>query len=327
MRVFFYSIHGFDKPFFEQQQGQHYFEFTEKSLSESTVEMAAGFDAIALFSSDTADEKILLKLAQLHVKYISLRSVGYDHVNLQLAKSLQIKVANVPEYSPYAIAEHAVAMLLCLNRKLIRAQELIQVGDFRLDSLIGFDLHGKTVGVIGTGKIGFNFARIMHGFGCKVVACDPLPNLEANLIGMHYVTLDELLRAADIVSLHCPLNEHTHYLLNEEQFTQMKKDAVLINTARGAVVNTDALIKALDNGIISGACLDVYEHEKGLFFYDYRKKGISDAKLKHLLAMKNVLVTGHQAFLTREALQGITDTTLANINQWEANGVSENDLF
>ena len=327
MKVLAYSTHGFDQPFLEETaKNKHHFSFTEAPLNENTVEMAKDYDAVALFSSDNANAKVIEKLAEYQVKYITLRSVGYDHVDLQKAHELGIKVANVPEYSPYAIAEHGVALLLALNRKLHKAESLIQLQDFRLDTLVGFDLNNKTVGVIGTGKIGFAFAKIMNGFGCKLLAHDPVENPSAKEINMEYTSLDFLLKNSDVVSLNCPLNEKTHYLLDKKEFASMKKGSILINTARGAVVNTNALIESIESEHLGGACLDVYEKEKGLFFNDHRNSVLKDPIYSRLRSFPNVIITGHQAFLTREALIGIAETTSYNLSSWENNGTCKNDL-
>lgn len=328
MKIFIYSVHGFDKPFLEQANKNRYIlGFTEKALTLETVSLSKGYDAIALFSSDNASAEILEVLNQNGVKYITLRSVGFDHVDLDKAKALGIKVANVPEYSPYAIAEHGVAMLMALNRKLFEAQKLIEIQDFRLDTLVGFDLHKKTVGIIGTGKIGYAFAKIMNGFGCNLLGYDIEENPDADQIDLKYCTLEDLLKNSDIVSLNCPLNVHTHYLIDEPQLNLMKKGAILINTARGAVVNTEALILSLENGKLSGACLDVYEKEKGLFFFDHRTSVIKDELFLKLRTLKNVLITGHQAFLTQEALGGIAETSFKNIDSWLQHDTSDNDLI
>lgn len=327
MNVLAYSTHGFDQPFIEEAaKNKHHFSFTEAPLNENTVEMAKGYDAVALFSSDNANAIVIEKLAEYQVKYITLRSVGYDHVDLQKAHEFGIKVANVPEYSPYAIAEHGVALLLALNRKLYKAESLIQLQDFRLDTLVGFDLNNKTVGIIGTGKIGFAFAKIMNSFGCKLLAYDPVENPSAKEINMEYTSLNFLLKNSDVVSLNCPLNEKTHYLLDKKEFASMKKGSILINTARGAVVNTNALIESIENEHLGGACLDVYEKEKGLFFNDHRNSVLKDPIYSRLRSFPNVIITGHQAFLTREALIGIAETTSYNLSSWENNGTCKNDL-
>lgn len=327
MKTIFYSTHAFDQPFFEAAMPEgHTFTFVEEALNLSTAQRATGYEAVALFSNDDASAPVLEALASLGVRYIPLRTVGYDHVDLTAAARLGLRVANVPEYSPYAIAEHGVAMLMMLNRKLYEAQLLLQMQDFRLDSLVGFDLYQKTVGVVGTGKIGFAFARIMHGFGCRLLAYDPQPNPKAEQIGMRYVSLDTLLAESDVVSLNCPLNAHTRNLLDTPQFARMKKGAILINTARGGVVSTEALLEALETGHLGGACLDVYDREKGLFFYDHRTTTLTDQNYARLRSFKNVLITGHQAFLTREALQGITDATMRNLSEWGQKGIATNEV-
>lgn len=327
MKTIFYSTYAFDRPFFEAAAPEgHTFRFVPEALRLSTTSLAEGYEAVALFSNDDASAPVLEALASLGVRYISLRTVGYDHVDLKAAARLGLRVANVPEYSPYAIAEHGVAMLMMLNRKLYEAQLLLQMQDFRLDSLVGFDLYQKTVGVVGTGKIGFAFARIMHGFGCRLIAYDPQPNPKAEQIGMQYVSLDALLAESDVVSLNCPLNAHTRNLLDTPQFARMKKGAILINTARGGVVSTEALLEALETGHLGGACLDVYDREKGLFFYDHRTTTLTDQNYARLRSFKNVLITGHQAFLTREALQGITAATMRNLSEWGQKGIATNEV-
>ncbi|WP_418262662.1 NAD(P)-dependent oxidoreductase [Flavobacterium faecale] len=327
MKTLVYSTHGYDMPFLkEAAKDQHQLTFTESPLDSKTVEMAKEYESIALFSNDNASAPILEKLYGFGVKYIALRSVGYDHVDLHTAKMLGIKIANVPEYSPHAIAEHAVAMLMMLNRKLYDSQLLIQMQDFRLDSLVGFDLNNKKIGIIGTGKIGMVFAKIMNGFGCKLLGYDLVENPEAKDLNMTYTSLVEMLEKCDIISLNCPLNEHTKQLLGEAEFKKMKKGAILINTARGGVICTESLLKYLENGHLGGACLDVYEKEKGLYFFDHRFDIIADSNFARLHSLKNVLLTGHQAFLTKEALSGIAETTISNLTQWSKNGASVNDL-
>ncbi len=328
MKTLVFSSYNFDKPFLkEAASNKHDLTFTEKPLRLENVDLAAGYDAVALRSSDDASAPILERLVDLGVRFIALRTVGYDHVDLETAERLGIRIAHVPEYSPYAIAEHGAAMLLMLNRKLYEAQLLMQMQDFRLDSLVGFDLHGKTVGIIGVGSIGFAFAKIMNGFGCKLLAHDPEKHPKSTSVGLEYVSKKELLRKSDIISLNCPLNEQTRYLIGFEEFATMRKGAILVNTARGGIVNTRALIENLKTGHIGGACLDVYEREKGLFFFDHRNTIIQDEMYYTLKSFKNVLMTGHQAFLTNEALAGIAVTTIKNLDIWEAGGTSENELF
>ncbi len=328
MKVLYYSTHGYDYSFAENANtNQHQVTFSEEQLNITTAQKANGFEAISVFTSDILSSEVLAVLGKIGVKYIALRSVGHDHVDLEKAKALGIKVANVPAYSPYAIAEHAVTLLLALNRKLLLGQQLMQQGDFRLDQLIGFDLHGKTIGIVSTGKIGAAFARIMHGFGCKILAYDVVANVELEKdIKINYTSFEELCKQSDIVSLCCPLNEATKYLFNNTSFSLLKKGCILINTARGGLVNTIDLMKALDAGIVAAAGLDVYENEKPIFFQNLIGKEIEDEVYNKLKSYPNVLITGHQAFLTNEALNGISNTTFSNINQWALNGSSGNDL-
>lgn len=328
MKVLIYSILGFDKPFLERAaHGNHEFVFTEQPLNENTVNLAKGFDAISLFTSDNASETIVEKLYSYGVKFIALRSVGYDHVDLARAKSLGIKVANVPEYSPYAIAELAVALLMALNRKLVLGQTLMQIGDYRLDHLVGFDLHGKTIGIVGTGKIGAAFAKIMHGFGCKILAFDMQENKELmNEIPISYVSIEDLCVNSDVISVHYLLNGTTNHLFNKTTFSQMKKEVIFINTARGGIVDTEDLLDAIENKMIGAAGLDVYEKEKPIFFHDHTDTPIKDSLFLKLRSYPNVMITGHQGFLTTEALEGIAHTTVANLNAWAYKGISENEI-
>lgn len=328
MKVLVYSILGFDKAFLEKAaQGNHELVFTEEPLNESTANLANGFDVVSLFTSDVASEKVLQILHTCGVKYIALRSVGYDHVDLAQAKFLAMKVANVPEYSPYAIAELAVALLLALNRKLVFGQTLMQMGDYRLDNLVGFDLHGKTIGIVGTGKIGGAFAKIMHGFGCKIVAFDIKENIELkNEIPITYVSLEDLCATADVISVHYPLNDTTRHLFNKSTFALMRKEVIFINTARGEIVNTRDLLEAIENETIGAAGLDVYEKEKPIFFQDHTNSQINDDLFLKLRSHRNVLITGHQGFLTNEALAGIAHTTIANLNAWASKDICENEV-
>ena len=321
MRVLFYSIHSYDKsPIENANSGKHEIQFTELQLNEETVSLAAGFDAVSLFTSDSASELVLEKLLQIGIRFIALRSVGFDNVSLKKANSLSIKVANVPAYSPYSVAEHAVALLLAVNRKLLLGQQLKQHQDYRLQHLTGFDINGKTVGIIGTGKIGSAFASIMKGFGCNLIAFDPIedPILKAKL-GIRYTTLEEVCHKSDILSLHCPLNVHTKYMINELIFEQMKKGVILLNTARGGIINTNHLLAALANNTVGALGLDVYENEKNIFGKDLTALPLTDDLFIKLRSYPNVLITGHQAFLTTEALEGIATATIATINSW-ANG-------
>ena len=328
MKTLVYSSHGFDQPFLKNaSEGIHEIYFVEKLLSIETVNLAEGYEAVALFSSDNASGETLKKLHELGIKYIALRSVGYDNVDLNTAKNLGIKVANVPAYSPYSIAEHSVALLMALNRKILLGQQLMESGDYRLDHLIGFDLHGKTIGVVGTGKIGAAFTKIMNGFGCKLLGYDIETNNElVQSTNIKYTSLEELCERSDVISINCPLNEQTKYLFNKILFSKMKKGVMFINTSRGGVVNTVDLIEAIDLGIIGAAGIDVYENEKPIFFFDHTNTTINDDLFLKLKSFDNVLITGHQAFLTNEALKGITDTTIENLSSWEEKGYSINEV-
>jgi len=328
MKIAIFSIHSFDRPFFEKiKNSNHEIVYFKEQLSKETAHLAKGFDAIAIFTSDNANKEELQLLHSYGVKFIALRSVGYDHVDIDKATELKIKVANVPEYSPFAIAEHTVAMVLALNRKLIIADNRIKRHDFSLGGLTGFDLNGKTVGIIGTGKIGSVLAKILHGFGCKLLGYDEIE--ESSLkskYGLNYTSLDELCQQSDIISLNLPLNKDTKYMINEHQISLMKNGVMLINTARGGIVNTQSVINALKSGKIGSFGMDVYENEKGVFFYDQSHTTLKDDALALLTTFSNVLITAHQAFLTNEALEGIVSTTLQNINEWQNEGKSINDI-
>jgi len=328
MKILMYSIYAFDKPFIENAtHGKLEIEYTNQALNEDTAKLAEGFEGISLFTPDNASDSVLEKLYFYGVRYIALRSVGYDYVDLKKARALGIKVANVPSYSPYSVAEHAVTLLLALNRKIILGQKLMQMGDYRLDHLVGFDLHGKTVGIIGTGKIGTAFAKIMHGFGCQILACDPQENEELiQQIDISYTTLEDVCKNSDVISVHCPLNRETKYMFNKSNFSLMKRGVIFINTARGTIINTEDLIDALKMGNIGAAGLDVYEKEKTIFFGNHINKKLEDHLYTILRSFPNVLITGHQGFLTNEALEGIAQTTIVNFNAWAYNGLSENEL-
>lgn len=328
MKILMYSSHEFDRPFIQNAiHGKVEFVYTEQPLDQDTVEMAEGFEAISLFTPDNASAAILEKLYFYGVRYITLRSVAYDYIDLKRARALGIKVANVPAYSPYSVAEHAVALLMALNRKIVLGQNLMNMGDYRLDHLIGFDLHGKKIGIIGTGKIGAAFAKIMHGFGCSILAHDPVENEELKqLIDISYTTLEEVCINSDAISVHCPLNKETKYMFHKSIFSLMKKEVIFINTARGKIVKTEDLIDALQDGNISAAGLDSYENDKKIFFRNLIDKNVGDEIYAILRSLPNVLITGHQGFLTNEALQGIATTTIANLNAWAYNGICENEL-
>lgn len=328
MKVLVYSIFGFDKPFLKKAaHGNHELVFTGQSLSKNTVNFAKGFDAVSLFTTDDASEAILEKLYIHGVKYITLRTSACENIDLARAKSLAIKVANVPSYSPYSVAELAVSLLLALNRKLLLGHTLTQIGDYRLDHLVGFDLHGKTIGIIGTGPIGAAFARIMHGFGCTLLAFDREENKELMAeIPITYASLEVVCKTSDVISVHAALDETTEHLFDKNTFSLMKKGLIFINTAHGKIINTEDLVEALENKTLSAVGLDVYEKEKPIFFQDHTDAPVSDPLFLKLRSFPNVMITGHQGFLTQEVLEGIAHTTIANLNAFAYTGTSENEI-
>lgn len=319
MKTAIFSTKTFEKPFLiaANQQNSHGLVFFENKLDEQTAILAAGFPAISCFVTDNLSAPVLTLLAQNGTRLIALRSAGFNHVDLPAAKKLGLTVARVPAYSPYAVAEFAVGLILTLNRKIHRAYHLVKEQNFLLTHLLGFDLHGKTVGIIGTGKIGSVFAKIMNGFGCNLLAFDPLPSKECSAMGVKYVTLKELYQQSDIISLHCPLNNETKHLINEQALASMKKGVMLINTGRGALIDTKAVIEALKKGVIGYLGIDVYEEEENLFFQDLSDVVIQDDVFTRLQTFPNVIITGHQAFFTKEALTNIAKTTLNNITAFE----------
>lgn len=297
-------------------------------LTENTALLAKGCQAVSLFSSDDASQEVLEQLHTLGIKYIALRSTGYNHVDLDKAQQLGMKVANVPAYSPNAIAEHALTMMMVLNRKIIEATERVKNNNFILDGLIGFDMFGKTAGIVGVGKIGAALANILHGFGCKVVGYDIRKNVELEHKGiLRFVDLDELFKISDIISLHVPYNKNTHHIINRDSIARMKSGVMLINTGRGGLIDTKEVINAVYAGKIGYLGLDVYEKENGLFFEDKSSEKINDEVFLELKKLPNTLITGHQAFLTKEALLGMAQTTAYNLNCWKSGLKSENELF
>ena len=298
------------------------FRFVEARLGPSTASLAAGCEAVCVFVNDRVDADTLERLVGAGVRMVTLRCAGFNNVDLAAARRLGVCVARVPAYSPHAIAEHAVALILALNRKLVRASSRVRDGNFSLEGLVGFDLHGKNVGVVGTGKIGAVFARIIHGFGCVLLGSDPAPDTAlSEETGLEYCPLPELLGRADIVSLHLPLNEATRHVVDAAAISRMRAGAMLINTGRGALVDTPALMDGLKSGQIGAVGLDVYEEEEGVFFEDHSEEVLRDEKLAWLLMCPNVLVTAHQAFLTREALQGLAATTLLNLREYKGSAL------
>lgn len=328
MKVAVFSAKPYDiKSFDETNQNYlHELVYFEAHLNSSTVGLAQGFEAVCVFPNDSLDAEVVKKLSQQGIKLIALRCAGYNNVDLTAVLETGMKVVRVPAYSPQAVAEHAVALMMTLNRKTHKAYNRVREGNFSLEGLMGFDMYGKTVGVVGTGKIGIEAARIIKGFGCSIVAYDPYPNRECQDLGVEYTSLTELCAKSDIITLHCPLTPDTYHLINSETIALMKKGVMIINTSRGAIVDTNAIITALKSGQIGYLGIDVYEEEGDLFFEDLSSQIIHDDVFTRLLTFPNVLITGHQAFLTKEALRNIADTTLTNIRQIETGEPCANAL-
>jgi D-lactate dehydrogenase len=318
MRILLFSTQSYDRESFLEAAPPSGFElaFQPVRLNPDTATLAAGYEVVCAFVNDELSAPVLERLAEGGTRLVALRSAGFNHVDLDAARRLGLAVVRVPAYSPHAVAEHAVALILALNRRLTRAYNRTREGDFSLRGLVGFDLAGKTVGVVGTGQIGLVFARIMAGFGCQVLAYDPQPNPELLALGGRYLELDALLAQSRIVSLHCPLTPATKHLINPHTLGVMQPGAMLINTGRGGLVDTPALIGALKSGRLGYLGLDVYEEEADLFFEDRSDLPLQDDVLARLLSFPNVIVTAHQAFLTREALHAIASTTLDNVVAW-----------
>lgn len=319
MIVAIFDTHRFDRAALEKENARagHDLRFFSARLEEKTAKLAAGSQAVCVFVNDVLDSATLHILHENGVRLIALRCAGFNQVDLAAAKKLGLTVARVPEYSPYAVAEHAVALLLTLNRKTHRAYNRVRESNFSLEGLVGFDLHGKTVGIVGTGKIGAVFANIMAGFGCRLLAFDAFPR---NDLPVTYVPAAQLLAESDIISLHVPLLPETRHFIRPETIAGMKRGAVIINTSRGALIETQSLVEALKSGQIGGAALDVYEEEAGIFFHDHSDKILQDDVLARLISLPNVLITSHQAFLTHEALANIAHTTLESVSAFERDG-------
>lgn len=316
MRIAMFDTHGYDRSAFADANERYGFDITyfEPRLTSATAGLASGFPVVCPFVNDRLDAETLRILHDGGVRLVALRSAGYNHVDLQAAARFALPVVRVPEYSPYAVAEHAVALLLALNRKIHRAFSRVRDANFSLDGLVGFDVHGKTVGIVGTGRIGAVMAGVMRGFGCQLLASDPHPRPAlVDDLGLRYVDLPDLYRESDIISLHVPLTPATRHLIDATALRAMKRGVVLINTGRGALIDTRALIDALKREHIGAAGLDVYEEEEGVFFRNLSDQVLHDDVLARLLTFPNVLITSHQGFLTREALANIADTTLSNV--------------
>ena len=328
MKVAVFGTKPYDREFFMEANKSfgHDIIFFEPHLTPETCSLASGFDTVCVFVNDKLDADILKALNKYGIKLVALRCAGFNNVNLITAAELGIAVVRVPAYSPQAVAEHTAALILSLNRKLHRAYARVREGNFSLEGLLGFNLAGKSVGIIGTGKIGTAFAKIITGFGCKVLAFDPYPNPECKAIGVIYTDPPSLFTESDIISLHCPLTPETHHFINSDAIKKMKTGVLLINTSRGAVVDTKAVISALKSGKIGYLGLDVYEEEEDLFFEDLSNEVIQDDVFARLLTFPNVLITGHQAFFTEEALTAIAETTMSNITAFEKNGSCINQI-
>jgi D-lactate dehydrogenase len=320
MIIAVFDTHRFDRAALEKENAAfgHELRFYEARLEQSTAQLAAGCDAICAFVNDALDRPTLTILQAVGVRLIALRCAGYNQVDLFAAAELGLVVTRVPEYSPYAVAEHAVALLLALNRKLHRAYNRVRESNFSLEGLVGFDLHGKTVGIVGTGKIGSVFAKIMAGFGCRLLAFDAYPRAD---LAVTYVDAPQLLAESDIISLHVPLLPETYHFLDQKTLAQSKPGCFIINTSRGALIEAQALVDALKSGQVGGAALDVYEEETGVFFHDLSGQVLQDDVLARLISLPNVLITSHQAFLTHEALANIARTTLETAAAFERSEV------
>lgn len=314
MKVAVFSAKPYDRQFLDSvnQQYGHELQFLDPNLDEQTVALAQGFEAVCVFVNDRLNRSVIESLSEYGIKLVALRCAGYNNVDLDAAQEFNVTVVRVPAYSPYAVAEHAIALMLTLNRKIHRAYYRVREGNFALNGLLGFDLHGRTVGIIGTGKIGRIAGQILHGFGCRLLAYDLHPDREFAEYG-EYVTLEELLSQSDIISLHCPLTEDTHHLIDDGAIAMMKPGVMLVNTSRGGLVDTKAAIEGLKSKQIGHLALDVYEQESKLFFEDRSGEIVQDDVFERLLTFPNVIITGHQAFFTAEALHNIAETTLSNI--------------
>ncbi len=323
MKVAVFSAKPYDVTFLTAAAaaGLHELHFHASRLAPETVALTGGAEAVCAFVNDRLDRPVIEALALGGVRLLALRCAGFNHVDLEAAGAAGIAVCRVPAYSPHAVAEHTLALILTLNRKTHRAWARVREGNFELDGLMGFDLYGKTIGIVGTGQIGSVLAGIISGFGCRLVAHDPRPDQSCIELGVEYMDLSSLLAASDIVTLQCPLTPQTYHLINDEAVALMKPGVMLINTSRGAVIDTHAIIRGLKSGRIGSLGLDVYEEESELFFEDLSDRIIPDDVFSRLLTFPNVLITGHQGFFTVEAMSAIAETTLANITTFERTGV------
>jgi len=328
MKVAVCSAQSYDREFLAAANADfdHELLFFEGRLSEETAQLFAGFSVVCAFVNDILNESVLRTLANQGLRLIALRCTGFNNVDVQAAQKHGIRVVRVPAYSPHSVAEHTLALILTLDRKTYRAYNRVRDGNFSLEGLLGFELHSRTVGIIGTGRIGQAVAQILHGFGCRLLAHDVVQNELCKTLGVRYVELAELYRESDIITLHCPLDQRTRHLIDDNALRQMKRGVMLINSSRGAVVDTLAVIDGLKTGKIGYLGLDVYEQEGDLFFHDLSDQVIQDDMFERLLTFPNVLITGHQGFFTREALSNIAQTTLKNISLFEKTGQCQNEV-
>lgn len=328
MKVAVFSTKPYDEKFLgaAAKAPQHELVFFEPRLNEQTVSLAAGYPAVCAFVNDQLTAPVLTELSSHGTRLIAMRSAGFNNVDVRTAQKLGLKIMRVPAYSPYAVAEHTVALMLALNRRIHKAYNHVREGNFALEGMMGFDMVGRTAGIVGTGKIGSVVARILHGFGCKLLAYDLRKNPEVEALGARYVSLNEIFSTSDIVTLHCPLMPETYHLINAQAVQEMKKGVMLINTSRGALIDTKAVVNGLKSGKIGHLGLDVYEEESDLFFEDLSTAVIQDDTFSRLLTFPNVVITGHQAFFTQEALTAIAETTMKNITDFEHNRPSPNEV-
>ena len=328
MRVAMFSAKSYERTLLDELNAGHQHElvYFDTRLGPGTVSLAAGFPVVSVVVNDVVDRDVLKQLAAGGTKLVATRSTGFNHIDLGAARELGVKVVRVVDYSPNSVAEFTVGLLLALNRKMPRAYNRTREGNFELDGLMGFDLVGRTVAVIGTGKIGIIFARIMAGFGCELLGFDVHRSPEFEKLGGRYAEADEIVAEADVISLHCPLTAQTHHIVNARMLARVKRGALLINTSRGGLVDTEAVIEALKSGQLGGIAIDVYEQEASLFFKDLSSTVISDDVIQRLVSFPNVIVTGHQAFFTREALETILETTLRSISDCAAGRPLANEI-
>ncbi len=328
MKIAVCSAQGYDREFLTaaNESAKHELVYFRERLAEETMQIFYGYPAICAFVNDPLNDNVLKTLAKQGLRLIALRCAGFNNVDVAAAEKYAVRVVRVPAYSPNSVAEHTLALMLTLDRKTHRAFNRVRDGNFSLEGLLGFELHTRTVGIIGTGRIGEAVAKILHGFGCRLLAHDVVQNDQCKAMGVQYVELEQLYRDSDIITLHCPLNQQTHHLIDEAALCRMKRGVMLINTSRGGVVDAGALIAALKSGHIGHLGLDVYEQEGDLFFHDLSDQVIQDDVFQRLLTFPNVLITGHQGFFTREALSNIAQTTLQNISLFEQTGQCQNEV-